>query len=137
MRAAAVLAVNLLVGFAVLGWLLGIDADMYQLWHSSQSGPTQLNFVGYTNPRADRLIEEIRREYTADRQIALTRQLHRVIAEDQPYTFLYAPRKNEVLDPKIVMQAPDGGIERLRADRRGELYFFFSRWRKLAHAPEF
>ncbi len=121
----------------VLGWLLDINADQYQLWHSSQATPKKLNFVGYVNPRADALIEEIRLEYDTQKQIALTRELHRVVADDQPYTFLFAPRKNEVLDPKIVMVTADGGIEPLRADRRGELYFFFSRWRKLAHAPDF
>jgi len=121
----------------VLGWQLGIDADLFQLWHSSQSGANQLNFVGYMNPRADRLMEDIRREYDPERQTALAQELHELVAEDQPYTFLYAPRKNEVLDRKIVMAASDGRFEPVRADRRGELYFFFSRWRKLAHAPQF
>ncbi|MDH3450817.1 MAG: ABC transporter substrate-binding protein [Gammaproteobacteria bacterium] len=121
----------------VLGWQLGIDADLFQLWHSSQTGANQLNFVGYVNPRADRLMEDIRREYDPQRQTALAQQLHQLVAEDQPYTFLYAPRKNEVLDPKIVMVADDGRLEPLRADRRGELYYFFSRWRKLAHTPQF
>jgi ABC-type transport system substrate-binding protein len=121
----------------VLGWQLGIDADLFQLWHSSQSGANQLNFVGYVNPRADRLMEDIRREYDPARQTALAQQLHELVARDQPYTFLYAPRKNEVMDPKVVMVADDGRFEPVRADRRGELYFFFNRWRKLAHAPDF
>ena len=68
---------------------------------------------------------------------ALAKQLHEVVATDQPYTFLYAPRKNEILDPKIVMVADDGCFEPLRADRRGELYHFFRRWRKLSHTPQF
>jgi ABC-type transport system substrate-binding protein len=40
----------------VLGWNMDAGADLYQLWHSSQSQPNQLNFVGYSNPEADRLI---------------------------------------------------------------------------------
>ncbi len=75
----------------VLGWSMGIDPDLYQIWHSSQAGPQQLNFVGYKNPRADELIVRIRQEYNRDRQEELTHELHRLIHEDQPYTFLYAP----------------------------------------------
>ncbi|NIQ26071.1 MAG: peptide-binding protein, partial [Gammaproteobacteria bacterium] len=41
----------------ILGWLMGVDPDLYQIWHSSQSGRNQLNFVGYDNPAADRIIE--------------------------------------------------------------------------------
>lgn len=66
---------------------MGIDPDLYQIWHSSQSGPQQLNFVGYHNSKADELIVRIRQEYNRNQQRDLTHELHRVIAEDQPYTF--------------------------------------------------
>ncbi|MGD8470140.1 MAG: ABC transporter substrate-binding protein, partial [Desulfobacteraceae bacterium] len=36
----------------VLGWSMGIDPDLYQIWHSSQTGPHQLNFVGFKNKEA-------------------------------------------------------------------------------------
>ncbi len=36
----------------VLGWALGPDYDQYQIWHSSQTNPEQLNVVGYKNPRS-------------------------------------------------------------------------------------
>jgi ABC-type transport system substrate-binding protein len=44
----------------ILGWLMGIDPDLYQIWHSSQTNPHQLNFVGFNNPEADDLIIKIR-----------------------------------------------------------------------------
>ncbi|MGE0473987.1 MAG: ABC transporter substrate-binding protein, partial [Nitrospirales bacterium] len=44
----------------VLGWGMTIDPDLYQIWHSSQAGPQQLNFVGYNNPRVDEIIVRIR-----------------------------------------------------------------------------
>ncbi len=121
----------------VLGWSMGVDPDLYQLWHSSQSGPNQLNFVGYRNARADLLIERIRREYDHARQVEAARQLHRLIAEDQPYTFLYAPRTTQIMDRKIVMVAEDGSFEPLRATRSGDLLYFLNRWRKLDHEPDF
>ena len=34
----------------ILGWSLSPDPDQYNIWHSSQTGPRQFNFVGYNNP---------------------------------------------------------------------------------------
>ena len=33
----------------VLGWSLSLDPDQYNIWHSSQQGPGQFNFLGYSN----------------------------------------------------------------------------------------
>ncbi len=121
----------------ILGWSMGADPDLFQLWHSSQTGRNRLNFVGYRSAEADRLIERIRIEYDRDRQRELARRLHRRIAADQPYTFLYAPRSTRVLDRKIVMVAPGGGYVPVRAARSGDLFYFMNRWIKLARAPRF
>jgi len=125
----------------ILGWSMGRDFDLYQLWHSSQTHPQQLNFVGYANPKADRLIEELRRTYDEATQTRLARRLHRVIAADAPYTFLFAPRGTTVLDKRIVVvrHNPDGSerYERIRPTKSGEIGFYFNRWRKLPEAPVF
>jgi ABC-type transport system substrate-binding protein len=125
----------------VLGWSMGIDPDLYQIWHSSQSGPQQLNFVGYDNPRADDLILRIRQEYNRDSQRQLTRKLHRLIHEDQPYTFLYAPLSTRVLDKKIVLveEGPDGTeqYKKIYPTKSGDITFHFHKWRKLEFTPDF
>ena len=124
----------------VLGWSTGIDHDQFQIWHSSQAGPQQLNFVGYDVPDVDRLLETLRVEYDRPRQIELAHELHRRIAEDQPYTFLYAPRSTLVLDRKIVMVEAEGDEERvvpLRPTPTGDLTYYFRQWKKLDHVPEF
>jgi ABC-type transport system substrate-binding protein len=125
----------------VLGWSTGIDPDQYQIWHSSQTGPQQLNFTGYVNPEADRLIEEIRLEYDHDRQVELAHRLHRLIARDQPYTFLFAGQGTTVVDRKIVMvePGPDGRdrIVPLRPSPTGQLRYWFTRWKKLDRDPGF
>ena len=121
----------------VLGWSMGIDPDLYQIWHSSQTGPKQLNFVGYKNPQADELILRIRREYDVARQRELTHELHRLIADDQPYTFLYAPRGTTVLDKKIVVVKADGAYAPITPARSGDVFFDFNRWRKLEFTPTF
>jgi len=121
----------------VLGWRLDLDPDLYQLWHSSQTGPNQLNFVGFSDPRSDALMEALRLEYRPDIQQQLAHQLHRRIAALQPYTFLYAPRSTRLLDRKIVMRAPDGALQPVRAGGAGDLFFHMNRWQRLAHDPGF
>jgi peptide/nickel transport system substrate-binding protein len=55
----------------VLGWSLGNGYDQFQIWHSSQANPEQLNVVGYKNPEADRLLEDIRQEYNREKIITM------------------------------------------------------------------
>lgn len=51
----------------VLGWSLGNSFDQYQIWHSSQTNPEQLNVVGYKNLEVDSLLESIRQEYRREK----------------------------------------------------------------------
>lgn len=120
----------------ILGWRMGIDPDLYQLWHSSQTGENQLNFVGYESEEADEIITTLRATYDREEQIRLAHALHRLIARDQPYTFLYAPQATRVLDRKIVMVEPDGSLAPTRASRSGDLFYHFTLWKKIAHAPQ-
>jgi len=125
----------------VLGWTTPLDSDLYQVFHSSQTGEFQLNFVGYRNPRADELIVRIRREYDKTRQVAMARELHRVIAADQPYTFLYTPRSTALLDKKIVrlVEYRDGNpvYAPIVPDRLGGYTFHFNQWIKTPRPVEF
>lgn len=125
----------------VLGWSMGIDPDLYQIFHSSQAGPQQLNFVGYANPEADALIVRLRREYDRAAQRELAHRLHRTIAADQPYTFLYVGLATRVLDRKIVLvEREPGGDERfakIYPTKSGSIAFYFNKWRKLEFTPDF
>ncbi len=125
----------------VLGWSMGIDPDLYQIWHSSQTGPGQLNFVGYKNAEADRLITRIRREYDRNKQVSMARELHRMIARDQPYTFLYVAKSTQVLDKKIVIvERGEGGkeiYEKIYPTKSGDIRYYFNKWKKLAQTPSF
>ena len=125
----------------ILGWSMGIDPDLFQIWHSSQTGKRQLNFVGYENPEVDRLIVRIRQEYEKEKQINMTRQLHRIIANDQPYTFLYVNKATQLLDKKIVIIEPqlDGSEKyaKIYPTRDGDINYYFNKWRKLDFVPQF
>ncbi len=125
----------------ILGWSMGIDPDLYQIWHSSQSNQNQLNFVGFNNKEADDLIVKIRQEYDHDKQVEYCHRLHRIIADEQPYTFLYVGKWTAVLDRKIVIKEalPSGEeeIRKITPTRTGNYSFYFNKWIKLAENPVF
>jgi len=124
----------------VLGWSMGIDPDLYQIWHSSQTGPHQLNFVGFKNQKADELIVKIRQEYNYDSQGEYSHQLHEIIAGEQPYTFLYVGKWTAILDKRIVIKDVDeaGHIiyKKITPTKTGNFSFYFNRWIKPAKMPE-
>ncbi len=125
----------------VLGWTTPINPDPYQVWHSSQTDPYQLNFVGFKNNEADELILKIRQEYEHDKQVAYCHQFHEIIAREQPYTFLYMPKWTAVLDKRIVIKNTDdqGNVvyERLKPTKTGDYSYHFNDWIKLSEAPSF
>ena len=125
----------------VLGWSMGIDPDLFQIWHSSQTGKFQLNFVGFSDPEADGLIIKIRQEYDHRSQVAYCHRLHEIIAREQPYTFLYVGRWTAVLDKRIVRRvtAADGRsyIVPIEPTKTGDYKFHFNQWIKLPHQPIF
>ncbi|RJQ70964.1 MAG: peptide ABC transporter substrate-binding protein [Desulfobacteraceae bacterium] len=123
----------------VLGWQMGIEPDLFQIWHSSQSGPFQLNFVGFRNEEADDLILKIRREYDHAKQVGYCHRLHEIIAKEQPYTFLYVSRWTALLDKRIVRQVTtaDGTIEyeTIKPTKLGVYTYHFREWIKLPQPP--
>lgn len=72
----------------MLGWSMGYDSDPYQVWHSSQA-ESGSNFVGFSNREADRLIEASRREFDDEKRQMIFHELHRIIHDEAPYTFMY------------------------------------------------
>jgi ABC-type transport system substrate-binding protein len=125
----------------VLGWSMGIEPDLYQIWHSSQTHPFQLNFVGFKNKEADDLIIKIRQEYRHDRQVAYCHQLHELIAREQPYTFLYVSKWTAVLDKRIVIEETnaEGKViyKKITPTKTGNYMFYFNKWVKLSETPVF
>jgi len=125
----------------ILGWQMGIEPDLYQIWHSSQTNPYQLNFVGFRNKDADDLIIKIRQEYDYHRQVEYCHRLHELIAGEQPYTFLYVGKWTAVLDKRIVIKTVDntGTIryEKITPTKTGNFSFYFNKWIKLSQVPHF
>ena len=72
----------------ILGWALGIDPDIYMLFHSSQVDHG-LNYVGYKNVVVDSLLEKAQHTFDINERKKMYHKVHRILHEEQPYTFLF------------------------------------------------
>lgn len=94
----------------ILGWTIPVDPDGYNIWHSSKTGPRELNFIGYSNPEVDRLLEQGRRVLGVEKRRPVYHRLQEILAEDVPYTFLYVPDSLPVVARRFhgIEEAPAG-----------------------------
>ncbi len=84
------------------GWGLSWTIDPYQIWHSSQADvPKGSNRVGFRHERADEIIEEMRVTFDEDKRVELAREFHRIVHEEQPYTFFFAPKNVIAYNPRL------------------------------------
>lgn len=65
------------------------NPDLRPNWHSSQVPPNGMNHSFYRNPKADALMDDLAGVYDREMAKILYAELQRVIAEDQPFTFLH------------------------------------------------
>lgn len=114
----------------ILGWGLSVDPDAYEIWHSSQI-EKGFNFTSYRNPEVDRLWEEGRKEYDLEKRKEIYWQIHQLIADDQPYTFLYVPLGISALQKKFFLRERDEKGQEVFRDIRLEkagLMYDLIRW---------
>jgi len=90
----------------ILGWGVGLDPDLYAIWHSSKTKPGEFNFVSYKNEMVDRLLTEGRRTCLQEERKKIYQQVHTLIAEDQPYTFLWYPSSLPIIHKRFKGVAP-------------------------------
>jgi len=72
-----------------LAWMANMDPDPFVNWHSTQSRDGGNNTVSYRNPRVDELTVRLRQTMDQEERWAIAREIHSIIAEDQPYCFLF------------------------------------------------
>jgi len=75
----------------ILGWNILQDPDLYDVWHSSKTGPNELNHVSFANPEVDRLLVEGRKVFDRDERKEYYDRLQEILADEAPYVFLYVP----------------------------------------------
>lgn len=94
----------------ILGWSIPQDPDIYDVWHSSKTGPDELNFISYKNIEVDRLIEKGRSTFDQRERKRCYDRIQDILAEDQPYLFLYVPDALPIIHARIrgIEPAPQG-----------------------------
>ena len=94
----------------MLAWSISQDPDMYDIWHSSKNKPGELNFIGFKNAEVDRLLIEGRNTFNIEKRKQAYFRIQEILAEEQPYTFLYVPDALPVVSARIrgVEPAPAG-----------------------------
>lgn len=94
----------------IMGWSLSRDPDIYDIWHSSKTKEGEFNFISYKNQEIDRLLIEGRQTFNMEKRKKIYRRIHRLLAEEQPYTFLYVADALPVLHKRFmgVEKAPIG-----------------------------
>ncbi|NIW93776.1 MAG: peptide ABC transporter substrate-binding protein, partial [Phycisphaerae bacterium] len=77
-------------------------------------------------------IVKIRQEYNHAQQVEYCHRLHEIIAEEQPYTFLYVGKWTAILDKRIVIRNDDDPAmivyEKITPTKTGNYTFHFNKW---------
>jgi peptide/nickel transport system substrate-binding protein len=81
----------------ILGWGLGQEPDPYDIWSSDKTREGEFNFISYKNSKVDQLLVDGRRNCGQEKRMKIYHEIHALIAEDQPYTFLYYPKSLPIL----------------------------------------
>ncbi len=76
----------------ILAWAMGTDPDPSPIWHSREIAQG-LNNIGFSNARVDELADRSVRLLARDERAAVLKDIWRVIAEEQPYVFLFYPQQ--------------------------------------------
>jgi peptide/nickel transport system substrate-binding protein len=85
----------------ILGWNMSRDPDLYDIWHSSKTKKGEYNFIGYKNTEVDRLLVEGRRTFDIEKRKKIYYRIHEILAEEQPYAFLYVPDALPIVHKRI------------------------------------
>jgi peptide/nickel transport system substrate-binding protein len=94
----------------VLGWGIGQDPDQYDVWHSSKTGPDELNHISFQNAEVDDLLEKGRSSCVQSERKQYYDRLQEVLAEEQPIVFLYFRDALPVVASRVlgIIESPNG-----------------------------
>ncbi len=73
----------------LFGWTPDPGWDVEELWSSAAVPPVGSNFFGFSDPRVDVLVEELRRTYAPDQRKAFAAELQKKITATAPVHFLF------------------------------------------------
>lgn len=73
----------------LMGWSMTPDPDCFDIWSSEKTKEGEYNFISYKNPQVDILLTLGRKTFDQEERLKIYNKVHALIAEDQPYAFLY------------------------------------------------
>ncbi len=84
----------------VLAWALALDPDPTAIWHSREI-EAGLNNISYRNDRVDELAAGNKQIVDQDERAAVIGEIYEILAEEQPYTYLYYPEQHILLNNRV------------------------------------
>ncbi len=89
----------------ILGWLVGSFPETYlkDFFYSKYAAPVGNNAPGYSNPKVDKLLDEMEHEMDTQKRIKIIKDIEGILVHDLPYDVLYY-RKNIMCYRKDVWQ---------------------------------
>ena len=95
----------------LLGWGLSPTPDPYMFWHTDSDKKGGFNLVGYNNPKIDKMIEMSQTLVDREKLSVVWQEMFKIIANDNPYLFLYIPNSITAVNKKIKnIEASPSGI---------------------------
>ncbi|WP_432797558.1 ABC transporter substrate-binding protein [Poriferisphaera sp. WC338] len=86
----------------MLGWGGGaVEKDIRQIFHSSQMAASANNFISYNNPELDKLIDLARDTVNEEERMPIWQDCHRILYEDQPYTFMFRRKTLWIINNRV------------------------------------
>ena len=71
-----------------LGWTSGVETDVFQMFHGSQTEDGGDNFIHFKHAEFDALVDRARATVREEERMPLWQAVERIFHEEQPYTFL-------------------------------------------------
>ena len=84
-----------------LGWSSGVETDVYQMFHGSQTEDGGDNFVHFKHAEFDRLVDKARATVREEERMPLWQAVERIFYEEQPYTFLMRRKTLAFVDRRL------------------------------------
>lgn len=76
----------------VMAWTATPYPNPRQIWHTDSEKNNGSNFVGYSNPKVDELIDKANVEFDLAKRAKILHEINRILYDDQPYTWLVEPK---------------------------------------------
>ena len=84
-----------------LGWTSGVETDVYQMFHGSQTEDGGDNFIHFKHAEFDALVDRARAMVREEERMPLWQAVERIFYEEQPYTFLMRRKTLAFVDRRL------------------------------------